>query len=166
MAETAQLPPPVDRDALLESARERLDAAIALRRTLHEHPELGLELPFFSVDRMLVRASYDPETEEDLREFFGLTVEESSGVPFSVEAGKGADLSFAIEGRLREEQREIGVLVTCRLEHLVQGGLHQFPDPIAVRPNDHATPDRGMTRQLRLLLLLPSEHLSLTRLSP
>jgi uncharacterized protein YfaS (alpha-2-macroglobulin family) len=40
---------------------------------------------------------YDPDTEEDLREVFGLAPEEASGVPFSVEAGKGTNLSFAID---------------------------------------------------------------------
>jgi len=40
---------------------------------------------------------YDPETEEDLRALFGLAPENSSGVPFTVEAGKGTDLSFPLE---------------------------------------------------------------------
>jgi hypothetical protein len=40
---------------------------------------------------------YDPETEEDLRPVFGLAPEDTSGVPFSVEAGKGTDLSFPLE---------------------------------------------------------------------
>ena len=40
---------------------------------------------------------YDPDTEEDLRELFGLLPEDASGVPFSVEAGKGTDLSFSLE---------------------------------------------------------------------
>jgi hippurate hydrolase len=31
--------------ALLDEARDQLDGAVALRRTLHRHPELGLELP-------------------------------------------------------------------------------------------------------------------------
>jgi uncharacterized protein YfaS (alpha-2-macroglobulin family) len=39
---------------------------------------------------------YDPETEQDLREAFGLKPEDTSGVPFSVEAGKGTDLGFPI----------------------------------------------------------------------
>lgn len=33
-------------DTLTEEARDRLDDAVELRRTLHRHPELGLELPF------------------------------------------------------------------------------------------------------------------------
>jgi uncharacterized protein YfaS (alpha-2-macroglobulin family) len=40
---------------------------------------------------------YDPETEEDLRAVFGLAPEDTSGVPFSVDAGKGTDLSFPLE---------------------------------------------------------------------
>jgi len=42
MAETA--PPQVD-SALLEEAERGLEAAVELRRRLHSHPELGLELP-------------------------------------------------------------------------------------------------------------------------
>jgi len=33
-------------DSLLDDARDRLDGAVSLRRTLHRHPEIGLELPF------------------------------------------------------------------------------------------------------------------------
>jgi uncharacterized protein YfaS (alpha-2-macroglobulin family) len=38
----------------------------------------------------------DPGTGEDLRELFGLSVEQTSGVPFSVEPGKGVDLGFPL----------------------------------------------------------------------
>ena len=38
---------------------------------------------------------FDPATGEDLRPLFGLSAEETSGVAFSVDAGKGADLSFS-----------------------------------------------------------------------
>ncbi len=40
---------------------------------------------------------YDPDTEEDLRSLFGLSAEDTSGLPFEVEAGKGTDLSFELE---------------------------------------------------------------------
>jgi uncharacterized protein YfaS (alpha-2-macroglobulin family) len=39
---------------------------------------------------------FDPATGEDLREAFGLQPEDTSGVPFSVEAGKGTNLSFEL----------------------------------------------------------------------
>ena len=42
------------------------------------------------------------------------------------------------EKRLGYEQREIGVLVTGILEHLVERPLHFLPDRIAVRLDDHA----------------------------
>jgi uncharacterized protein YfaS (alpha-2-macroglobulin family) len=38
----------------------------------------------------------DPDTGEDLRATFGLAPEDVSGVPFSAEPGKGANLSFPI----------------------------------------------------------------------
>ena len=51
--------------------------------------------------------------------------------------------SFDVLGLLREvahrdEEREVGVLVAARLDHVVERALHQLPDAVAVRPDDHA----------------------------
>ena len=53
------------------------------------------------------------------------------------------------EEALRDEQREVGVLVAGVLEHLVQGPLHLLPDGIPVGPDDHAATDRAVIGELR-----------------
>src|SRR2546430_8595307 len=57
---------------------------------------------------------------------------------------------FPREKALGDEQREVGVLVACRLEHGIQGGLHQLPHAVAVRPDHHAAAYRRVVRQLGL----------------
>src|SRR2546430_7540598 len=59
-------------------------------------------------------------------------------------------LGFLREKALGDEQREVGVLVACRLEHGIQGGLHQLPHAVAVRPDHHAAAYRRVVRQLGL----------------
>ncbi len=49
---------------------------------------------------------------------------------------------------LGNEQREIGVEMTRRLEHLVQGRLHVLPDGVTGRADDHASADGAVVRQL------------------
>ena len=44
---------------------------------------------------------FDPDTEEDLREVFGLGTDATTGVPFTVEAGGGTDLTFPIATPVR-----------------------------------------------------------------
>src|SRR2546422_9847669 len=60
-------------------------------------------------------------------------------------------LGLAREEALGDEQREVGVLVPRRLEHRVQGALHQLPHAVAEGPDDHAAADRRVIGQLRLL---------------
>ena len=57
-------------------------------------------------------------------------------------------LLFLFEKRFGDEKREVGVLVPGRLEHIVQGPLHLFPDRIAVRLDDHAAADGGVLGQV------------------
>src|SRR6266404_5546627 len=59
-------------------------------------------------------------------------------------------LRFLRKKAYGNEQREVGVVVSRRLEHVVQGALHQLPQPEAVGPDDHATPHRRVVRQLGL----------------
>ena len=49
---------------------------------------------------------------------------------------------------VRDEQREVGVLVPGFLEPSVQGGLDVLPQGIAVGADDHAPPDRGVVGEL------------------
>ena len=63
--------------------------------------------------------------------------------------------SLDVVGLLREEgfgdeKREIGVLVSRILEHLVQRGLHLLPDGVAVGFDDHTSADGGVLRKSRL----------------
>src|SRR2546422_7138498 len=60
-------------------------------------------------------------------------------------------LGLAREEALWDEQGEVGVLVPRRLEHRVQGALHQLPHAVAERPDDHAAADGRVIGQLRLL---------------
>jgi uncharacterized protein YfaS (alpha-2-macroglobulin family) len=68
---------------------------------------------------------YDPDTEEDLRELFGLMPEDASGVPFSVEAGKGTDLSFSLEVPARVGT--VSFEVTARAGAFSDGELRPLP---------------------------------------
>jgi uncharacterized protein YfaS (alpha-2-macroglobulin family) len=68
---------------------------------------------------------YDPDTKEDLRSIFGLAPEDTSGVPFSVEAGKGADLSFLIEVPARVGT--VAFEITARAGSFSDGELRPLP---------------------------------------
>src|SRR6266550_9245011 len=63
--------------------------------------------------------------------------------------------SFDVLGLLREvahrdEEREVGVLVAARLDHVVERALHQLPDAVAVRPDHHAPAHGRIVGQLGL----------------
>jgi len=67
----------------------------------------------------------DPETDEDLRPLFGLTEEGTTGVPFTVEAGGGSDLTFPVTVPAR-----IGTVafkVTARAGAFSDGELRPLP---------------------------------------
>ncbi len=68
---------------------------------------------------------FDPATDEDLRPLFGLSAEETSGVPFSVEAGKGADLSFPLEVPARVGT--VAFKITARAGAFSDGELRPLP---------------------------------------
>jgi len=51
-------------------------------------------------------------------------------------------LGFLREKAHRDEQREVRILVARRLEHVVQGALHQLPQAVAVGSDDHAATHR------------------------
>jgi len=78
-----------------------------------------------SFDGALNLKIYDPETEEDLRAVFGLAPEDTSGVPFSVEAGKGADLSFPLEVPARVGT--VAFKITARAGSFSDGELRPLP---------------------------------------
>ena len=59
-------------------------------------------------------------------------------------------LRLAAQVAFRDEQREVGVDVPGVLDPLVQVGLQQFPDPVAVRPDYHRAPGRAAVYQLGL----------------
>ena len=67
----------------------------------------------------------DPVTGEDLRSLFGLTPEQTSGVPFSVEAGKGADLSFPLAVPARVGT--VAFKITARAGQFSDGELRPLP---------------------------------------
>src|SRR2546422_11586684 len=56
-------------------------------------------------------------------------------------------LGFPREEAHGDEEREVGVPVARRLEHVVQGALHQLPDAVAVGPDHHAAAHRRIVRQ-------------------
>ena len=68
---------------------------------------------------------FDPATDEDLRPLFGLTAEKTSGVAFSVEAGKGADLSFPLAVPARVGT--VAFKVTARAGAFSDGELRPLP---------------------------------------
>jgi hypothetical protein len=55
---------------------------------------------------------------------------------------------FLLQERQRDEQREVGVLVPRRLEHVVERPLHVFPQRVAPGPNDHAAADRRILGEI------------------
>ena len=57
-------------------------------------------------------------------------------------------LGFLFEIAERDEEREVGVLVAGRLEHLVELRLHLFPDAVAPRLDDHAAAHVGIFRHV------------------
>ena len=65
------------------------------------------------------------------------------GEPFDV-------LRLLGEEALRDEEGEVGVLVSRGLEHPVEGLLHLLPDGIAVGTDDHAAAHRAVIGQLGL----------------
>ena len=72
--------------------------------------------------------------------------------------GKAFDvLGFFFEEAQRDEEREVGVDVSGRLEHGVQLALHVLPNPPAPRFDDHAAADIGIFREIGGLddLLIP-----------
>ena len=72
--------------------------------------------------------------------------------------GEAVDmLRLALEKAHRDEEREVGVLVTGCLEHGIQGFANVFPDGIAPRFDNHATAYRSILGQVRRLdyLLIP-----------
>jgi uncharacterized protein YfaS (alpha-2-macroglobulin family) len=68
---------------------------------------------------------FDPATDEDLRPLFGLSAEATSGVAFSVEAGKGADLSFPLEVPARVGT--VAFKITARAGSFSDGELRPLP---------------------------------------
>src|SRR5439155_23865094 len=65
--------------------------------------------------------------------------------------GKSLDvLRFLREVAHRDEEREVSVLVAARFDHVVERALHQLPDAVAVRPDDHAAAHRRIIGQLGL----------------
>ena len=52
--------------------------------------------------------------------------------------------------RFRNQQREIGVHMSCSLEHIVQDALHLFPDSISVRLDYHTATHRRLFSQVGL----------------
>ena len=64
---------------------------------------------------------------------------------------------FLLKVAERNEEREIRVLVSGRLEHSIQDSLHALPECIAPRLDDHATAHFGVLGQIRRTddLLIP-----------
>jgi uncharacterized protein YfaS (alpha-2-macroglobulin family) len=67
----------------------------------------------------------DPETGEDLRPLFGLTPEQTSGVSFTVEPGKGADLAFPLAVPARVGT--VAFQITARAGQFSDGELRPLP---------------------------------------
>ncbi len=58
---------------------------------------------------------------------------------------------FLFEKRFRHEEREIGILMPGRLEHVIQRALHLLPDREAVRLDDHTASNRRILGQVGAL---------------
>ncbi len=67
----------------------------------------------------------DPSTDEDLRPLFGLTVDDTTGVPFTVDAGAGADLTFPVQVPARVGT--VAFKVTARAGAFSDGELRPLP---------------------------------------
>jgi uncharacterized protein YfaS (alpha-2-macroglobulin family) len=67
----------------------------------------------------------DPETEEDLRPLFGLDDDSTSGVPFTVDPGGGADLSFPVT--VPPRIGTVAFKVTARAGAFSDGELRPLP---------------------------------------
>ena len=67
----------------------------------------------------------DPETDEDLRPRFGLTAERTTGVPFTVAPGAGADLEFEV--RVPPRVGPVAFKVTARAGAFSDGELRPLP---------------------------------------
>ena len=67
-------------------------------------------------------------------------------------------LGLALEVRLGDEEREVGVLGAARLDAGVDLGLHPLPEPVAVRADHHGSADRTVLGELRLVqdVLVPA----------
>ncbi len=59
-------------------------------------------------------------------------------------------LGLAAEKRFRDKEREICVLDTCLLEHLVESLLHLLPYGIAIGFDNHAAPDGALLCKVSL----------------
>ena len=58
-------------------------------------------------------------------------------------------LFFFLQERFRHEERKVGILMPGRLEHIVQGSLHLFPDRKAVRLDHHAAANGRILGEVR-----------------
>ena len=67
----------------------------------------------------------DPETDEDLRSLFGLGVDDTTAVPFTIEAGGGANLAFPVKVPARVGT--IAFKVTARAGAFTDGELRPLP---------------------------------------
>ena len=59
-------------------------------------------------------------------------------------------LGLAHDHVLRDQQREVPVLVARRFDHVVEGALDGLPDREAIGADDHAATDRAVVGQLGL----------------
>ena len=59
-------------------------------------------------------------------------------------------VGFLAEEALRDEEREVGIVVSCFLEHVVELALHALPYSIAVGLDDHTATHGGTFRQVSL----------------
>src|SRR5690606_28554011 len=57
-------------------------------------------------------------------------------------------LGLLLQEALRDEEREVRILVTRGLEHVVKRTLHAFPDTIAVGTDNHASAHRRVVSKL------------------
>ncbi len=67
----------------------------------------------------------DPETDEDLRPLFGLTAEQTTAVPFTVEPGGGANLAFPVS--VPPRVGTVAFKVTARAGGFSDGELRPLP---------------------------------------
>ncbi len=74
-------------------------------------------------------------------------------------------LGLAMDEALRDEEGEVGVLVSRLLDEAIQSLLDLLPDRVPVRPDHHAAPDGGVIRQFGLLndVLIPAGEIDTAR---